>query len=62
VIDTYVVAYVTENTDLYHETFYTYDEAKAFVDDREDKCLIVKIENVCDAGIVPASITVEDHT
>ncbi len=61
-MNTYVVVRTTENSDLYTETFDTYEAALAFVESLEDKCVIVKVENYRDAEGIAASVTVEDHT
>jgi len=54
----YVVVHVTENSDLYHETYVDLEEALAFVDSIDDKALLIKIES---DGVTPR-VEVEDHT
>jgi hypothetical protein len=50
----YIVAYTTENSDLYTEDFESRSRALYFISHTEDKCILI--------GPVPNATEVEDHT
>ena len=56
----YVVVYMS-SSDLYAHKFEYYEEALNFVEEREEKAYIIKIENFCIDGD-PPTITLESHT
>lgn len=60
--DKFVVAYVTENMDLYTEQYDTHEEALAFVESNNDKAIIIRIEHLNELGAKATTIVVEDHT
>lgn len=57
----YVVVETTGD-DLSAEIFDDYDAALEVVEASDRKCLIIKVESICDAAYHPTSVEVEYHT
>lgn len=54
-----IVPYVTENNDLYFEEFNDEDDALQFIEQTEDKCLMIVVKSLdtCEFEII-----IENHT
>lgn len=61
-INKYIIAYTTGGDDISYEEFDDLEAAQAWLAENEYKALLIKCEDICDAGMTPAKITVEDHT
>ena len=59
-IDKYIVVQLLSQ-DIQTVTFDTYEEAQEAVTESGEKCLIVKVENICDQGYPPTTVTIEPH-
>ena len=49
----YIVVYLTDNSDLYYEEFDWHKDALKFIEDTENKCILIQSESL---------MRVEDHT
>lgn len=58
----YIVIQLDESSDLHDFEFDDYEEALAFVESDNNKAYIVRVEDICDAGIVATKIVAESHT